>query len=91
MGTIGIFGWRSWSRASRVRGPWPTHSASATKPSAALFGAGRCGWRGLTKLAKINAGDDSPDFSLRWALKDVNLAVGAAGGCRRAAAIARQW
>ena len=32
-----------------------------------LFGAGRCGWRGLTKLAKIHAGDESPDFSLRWA------------------------
>lgn len=33
----------------------------------------------LAKLRKMDAGDDSPDFSLRWALKDVDLAVGAAG------------
>ncbi len=47
----------------------------------------------LAKLAKIDAGDDSPDFSLRWAVKDVDLAVSAAGDWRlpTAAAIARHW
>jgi 3-hydroxyisobutyrate dehydrogenase len=45
------------------------------------------------KLAKMDAGDDSPDFSLRWALKDVDLAVDASGGWRLpvAAAISSQW
>lgn len=33
----------------------------------------------LAKLAKIEAADDEPDFALRWALKDVDLAVAAAG------------
>jgi len=27
----------------------------------------------LAKLAKIDAGDETPDFSLRWATKDVGL------------------
>jgi 3-hydroxyisobutyrate dehydrogenase len=47
----------------------------------------------LMKLAKIDAGDESPDFSLRWATKDVDLAV-AEGGERAlpiAAAIDRRW
>src|SRR3989442_3264515 len=30
----------------------------------------------MTKLAKMEQGDDSPDFSLEWALKDLDLAGG---------------
>jgi 3-hydroxyisobutyrate dehydrogenase len=33
----------------------------------------------LTKLAKMESGDYSPDFSLEWALKDLDLAHAAAG------------
>jgi 3-hydroxyisobutyrate dehydrogenase len=47
----------------------------------------------LMKLAKIDAGDESPDFSLRWATKDVDLAV-TEGGERAlpvAAKIERRW
>ena len=33
----------------------------------------------MTKLAKMNGGDYSPDFSLEWALKDLDLAQAAAG------------
>jgi 3-hydroxyisobutyrate dehydrogenase len=47
----------------------------------------------LVKLAKIDAGDESPDFSLRWATKDVDLAL-AEGGERAlpvAAMIDRRW
>jgi len=33
----------------------------------------------LTKLAKMEGGDYSPDFSLEWALKDLDLAKAAAG------------
>jgi 3-hydroxyisobutyrate dehydrogenase len=33
----------------------------------------------LTKLAKIEDRNDSPDFSLEWALKDLDLATAAAG------------
>ena len=33
----------------------------------------------MTKLAKMEGGDYSPDFSLEWALKDLNLAEAAAG------------
>jgi 3-hydroxyisobutyrate dehydrogenase len=45
------------------------------------------------KLAKMRAGDDRPDFSLGWALKDLELADAAAGigGIPVAAAIARRW
>jgi 3-hydroxyisobutyrate dehydrogenase len=32
----------------------------------------------LTKFRKMDAGDDSPDFSLQWALKDIRLALSAA-------------
>ena len=32
----------------------------------------------LTKSRKMDAGDDSPDFSLQWALKDIRLALSAA-------------
>jgi 3-hydroxyisobutyrate dehydrogenase len=47
----------------------------------------------VAKLRKISAGDDSPDFSLRWALKDIDLAVGAAGADAApvASAISRRW
>ncbi len=31
-----------------------------------------------TKFRKMDAGDDSPDFSLQWALKDIRLALDAA-------------
>ena len=47
----------------------------------------------LMKLAKIDAGDESPDFSLRWATKDVDLAV-TEGGERAlpiAVQIDRRW
>ena len=33
----------------------------------------------LTKLAKMERGDDSPDFPLEWALKDLDLVLHAAG------------
>jgi 3-hydroxyisobutyrate dehydrogenase len=33
----------------------------------------------ITKLAKMESGDYSPDFSLEWALKDLDLAQAAAG------------
>ena len=33
----------------------------------------------LTKLAKIERGDDAPDFSLEWALKDLDLAKASVG------------
>jgi 3-hydroxyisobutyrate dehydrogenase len=33
----------------------------------------------ITKLAKMESGDFSPDFSLEWALKDLDLAQAAAG------------
>jgi 3-hydroxyisobutyrate dehydrogenase len=33
----------------------------------------------LAKLAKMDSGDDSADFSLEWALKDLDLATSAAG------------
>jgi 3-hydroxyisobutyrate dehydrogenase len=47
----------------------------------------------LLKLAKIDAGDESPDFSLQWATKDVDLAVTEAGEQTLpvAAAIDRRW
>jgi 3-hydroxyisobutyrate dehydrogenase len=32
----------------------------------------------LIKFRKMDAGDDAPDFSLQWALKDIRLALGAA-------------
>lgn len=31
------------------------------------------------KFAKMDAGDDSPDFALQWALKDIRLALDASG------------
>ena len=47
----------------------------------------------LAKLAKIDAGDDTPDFSLRWAAKDIDLAVGEAGELTLpvAAVIGHRW
>jgi len=47
----------------------------------------------LAKLAKIDAGDETPDFALRWATKDIDLAL-AEGGTTTlpvAAAISRRW
>jgi 3-hydroxyisobutyrate dehydrogenase len=45
------------------------------------------------KLAKMQAADDEPDFSLGWALKDLELAETAAGpsAIPVARAIARRW
>lgn len=47
----------------------------------------------LLKLAKIDTGDESPDFSLRWATKDVDLALAEAGDQTLpvAAAIDHRW
>lgn len=47
----------------------------------------------LTKLAKMEGGDYSPDFSLEWALKDLDLAQAAAGGevIPVAESIAKRW
>jgi 3-hydroxyisobutyrate dehydrogenase len=47
----------------------------------------------LAKLAKIDAGDESPDFSLRWATKDVDLALAEAGDQTLpvAATISKRW
>jgi 3-hydroxyisobutyrate dehydrogenase len=46
-----------------------------------------------TKLRKIQASDDQPDFALGWALKDLELAESAAapGGIPVASAISRRW
>jgi 3-hydroxyisobutyrate dehydrogenase len=47
----------------------------------------------LAKLAKIDAGDETPDFALRWATKDIDLALAEAGTTTLpvAAAISRRW
>jgi 3-hydroxyisobutyrate dehydrogenase len=45
------------------------------------------------KLHKMERGDFAPEFPLEWALKDVDLALGAAsdGGLPLLAALSRQW
>jgi 3-hydroxyisobutyrate dehydrogenase len=45
------------------------------------------------KLHKIARGDFTPEFPLEWALKDVDLAIEAAGGTRlpMLQALSRQW
>ena len=45
------------------------------------------------KLRKIASGDFTPEFPLEWALKDVDLAIGAAdgGSLPMLAALSRQW
>ena len=45
------------------------------------------------KLHKMERGDFAPEFPLQWALKDVDLAIGAAGGdtLPLLAALSRQW
>jgi len=47
----------------------------------------------LAKLAKTESGDDSADFSLEWALKDLDLATAAAGSTAApvAGSIAERW
>jgi 3-hydroxyisobutyrate dehydrogenase len=47
----------------------------------------------MIKLAKIESGDDSPDFSLQWALKDLDLALAASGkeAIPVVAAITERW
>jgi len=45
------------------------------------------------KLHKMERGDFAPEFPLEWALKDVDLAISAAGGDELPllAALSRQW
>jgi 3-hydroxyisobutyrate dehydrogenase len=45
------------------------------------------------KLHKMERGDFAPEFPLEWALKDVDLAIGAAGDDELPllAALSRQW
>jgi 3-hydroxyisobutyrate dehydrogenase-like beta-hydroxyacid dehydrogenase len=45
------------------------------------------------KLRKMQSGDYAPEFPLEWALKDVDLAIAAAGGDRLPLleALSRQW
>ncbi len=66
-----------------------SHDALSSALAGGPLGAGLA----QAKLAKMDAGDVSPDFSPCWAVKDVDLAVDAAGGQRLpvAGAIARQW
>ncbi len=47
----------------------------------------------MSKLAKMESGDHSADFSLEWALKDLDLALAAAGADTApvTAAIADRW
>jgi 3-hydroxyisobutyrate dehydrogenase len=47
----------------------------------------------MTKLAKMESGDHSADFSLEWALKDLELALAAAGtgAAPVTGAIAERW
>jgi 3-hydroxyisobutyrate dehydrogenase len=47
----------------------------------------------MNKLAKMESADDSADFSLRWALKDLDLALAAAGPAAApvTASIAERW
>jgi 3-hydroxyisobutyrate dehydrogenase len=47
----------------------------------------------MTKLARMESGDYSPDFSLEWALKDLDLATAAAGSTVApvAGTIAERW
>jgi 3-hydroxyisobutyrate dehydrogenase len=47
----------------------------------------------LAKSRKMDAGDDTPDFSLQWALKDIRLALGAASdrSLPALAAISQRW
>ncbi len=47
----------------------------------------------MSKLAKMESGDHSADFSLQWALKDVELVLAAAGAeaAPVTAAIAHRW
>jgi 3-hydroxyisobutyrate dehydrogenase len=47
----------------------------------------------MNKLAKMESGDDSADFSLQWALKDLDLVLAAAGpkAAPITAAIAERW
>jgi 3-hydroxyisobutyrate dehydrogenase len=47
----------------------------------------------LTKVRKMESGDDSPDFSLQWALKDIRLALSAASDRRLPVldAISERW
>lgn len=72
--------------ASRLGVPYATLvSAVADGPLASTFE--------MTKLAKIEAGDSSTDFSLEWALKDLDLVLAATStdSAPVTAAIAERW
>lgn len=57
-----------------------------------LLGTGRMASPAAAgKARKMAAGDDSPDFPLRWAAKDASLALDAAPGLAGLAAIRDRW
>ena len=74
------------SVAARLGVPYPA-LVDAVKGGALASGVA------MAKLAKIEERDDAPDFSLEWALKDLDLAKAAAGDAVLpiAAAIAGRW
>jgi 3-hydroxyisobutyrate dehydrogenase len=75
-----------YSLASRLDVPYASLvSAVADGPLASAFE--------MSKLAKIAAGDTSADFSLEWALKDLDLVLAASGADSApvASAIAVRW
>jgi 3-hydroxyisobutyrate dehydrogenase len=59
----------------------------------ALTGGPLASATALTKLAKMHSGDYSADFSLEWALKDLDLALAASGAdtAPTVVAIAERW
>src|SRR6266550_3744326 len=74
------------SVAARLGVPYPA-LVDAVKGGALASGVA------MAKLAKIDERNDAPDFSLEWALKDLDLAKAAAGDAALpiAAAIAERW
>jgi 3-hydroxyisobutyrate dehydrogenase len=60
---------------------------------AAVRGGAMASAFALTKLAKMESGDDSPQFPLEWALKDLDLTAAAAGvdAVPVSHAIAERW
>jgi 3-hydroxyisobutyrate dehydrogenase-like beta-hydroxyacid dehydrogenase len=68
--------WRtSWLTSARTCGS-STHRSQG--PAGLPRLASCSSWRRVRRPRNIDAADDAPDFSLRWALKDVDLALGAA-------------
>src|SRR5205807_798026 len=58
--------------ADRLGVPYAVHAD-------AVIGGPLASAAALTKLAKMNRGDYSADFSLEWAVKDLDLALAASG------------